>query len=296
MTPRLRRHRRHQVLRDAPAIRTAEAIVRFNGAWLSMLSLLGIALTSLGFSVTLALNAMFGPDILEVLRGPLDYLAVSAFIIISVYNGLAEKVTGPAGSLKFLDGGLTIAFLVFVAGVAWAYVHHHRSKLVVLASRAGGAARFGARWVQQRPRSWRVPSIVASSAVSGVLTYFIGRAVLVMFTVALLPFVMGYWATQSHFYVTVIEPHTCAKAVSAKDRRAAWSRAKSAEADGKDNESPSGRPYSATCVEVRSKDGGPHKGRRIIATDDSIALYDPASGAVTIVPRKDAVVTFINQL
>jgi hypothetical protein len=296
MTSDPRRNRRQQVRRYAPATRAAEAISRFNSAWLSVLSLLGIALTSLGFSVTLALNSMFGPDILEVLRGPLDYLAVSAFIIISVYNGLADRVTGPAGAVKFLDGGLAIALLVLVAGVLWAYVHHHRSKLARLASRASNAARSGGRWVKQRPHSWRVPAIMVSSAVSGMLTYFIGRAVLAMFTVALLPFVMGYWATQAHFYVTVIEPQTCAKAVSAKDRRAAWLRPASEQRVSEDGEPKSGRPYPAICVEVRSKDNGPHKGRRIIATDESIALFDPSTGAVNIVPRKDAVVAFIDKL
>lgn len=176
MTSHPRRNRRQRMRRDAPATRAAETISRFNSALLSMLSLLGIALTSLGFSVTLALNAMFGPDILEVLRGPLDYLAVSAFIIISVYNGLADRVVGPAGALKFLNGGLTIALLVLVAGVLWAYVHHHRSKLARLASRASNAARSGGRWVKQRPRSWRVPSIMISSATSGVMMYFVGPA------------------------------------------------------------------------------------------------------------------------
>ena len=62
--------------------------MRLNGARLSLLSLMGIALTSLGYSAALALKDMFGPDILEILRGPLDYLAVSSFVIISVFNGL----------------------------------------------------------------------------------------------------------------------------------------------------------------------------------------------------------------
>ena len=300
-TRSLRGSHRHRASHAAPTTRAAEAIVRFNSAWLSALSLLGVALASLGFSLTLALNAMFGPDVLEVLRGPLDYVAASSFIIISMYNEAAERMTGPGGLLRSLDAGLTIAFLVVVAGVVWAYAHHHRNKLLGLASRAGRVACTGKRWVQQRPRSWRVPSIVASSA-SGMLAYFIGRAVLVVFTVALLPFVVGYWAAQSHFYVTVIEPHACAKSVSAAGRRAAWSRATStkananANANGEGGASQDGRPYSAICVEVFSKDTGIHKGRRIIATNELIALFDPASGTVTIVPRKDAVVTFINQL
>ena len=220
-TRSLRGSHRHRASHATPTTRAVEAIVRLNSAWLSALSLLGVALASLGFSLTLALNAMFGPDVLEVLRGPLDYVAASSFIIISMYNEAAERMTGPGGLLRSLNAALTIAFLIVVAGVVWAYAHHHRNKLLGLGRRASRVARTGMRWAQQRPRSWRVPSIVASSAASGVLAYFIGRAVLVVFTVALLPFVVGYWAAQSHFYVTVIEPHACAKSVSAAGRRAA---------------------------------------------------------------------------
>jgi hypothetical protein len=60
-TRSLRDSRRHRASHATPATPAAEAIVRFNSAWLSVLSLLGIALKSLGFSLTLALNAMFGP-------------------------------------------------------------------------------------------------------------------------------------------------------------------------------------------------------------------------------------------
>jgi hypothetical protein len=287
---------RHRASHTAPTVRGPEAIVRFNGAWLSALSLLGIALTSLRFSLTLALNTMFGPDVLEVLRGPLDYLAASSFIIIATYNDAADRVTRPDGLLRSLDLGLTVAFLVLAAGVAWAFVHHHRDRLFRLASRTSSAVRSGKSWAQQRPWSWRVPSIVTASALSGALTYFVGRAALVVFTVALLPFVVGYWAAQSHFYIAVVEPHACAKSVKAADRRAAWSGATTARARGEDSPPPNGRPYGAVCVEVFSKETGTHRGRRIIATNESIALYDPASGTVQIVPRKDAVVTFVNQL
>jgi hypothetical protein len=298
-TPRPRHRRRNRPQPKAPARPIGETALRIIAIGLSAFSLIGVALTSLGFSVALALNTMFGPDILEILRGPLDYLVASAWVVVTGYIELLDRVTGPRGLLRSLDAALVVASLVAVAGVAWVYVRTHHARLRRFVSWTGTGVRSGKQWVEQRPSRWRLPAILVSSAASGALMYAVSRIVLAVFTVVLLPFVIGYRAAQLHFYATVIEPYACAESMSAQTHRArlaAELRKKEENTGSEDRAAGSDRPYRAVCVEVQSKELGIFKGRRIIATNESIALYDPATGAVKIVPRKDAVVSFIDKL
>jgi hypothetical protein len=298
-TSRPRHRRRNRAQSNSPANPIGETVSRIIAVWLSVFSLIGIALTSLGFSVALALNGMFNPDILEILRGPIDYLVASAWVVVTGYNELVDSVLGPRGMLRPLDAALVIALLVAMAGVVWVYAHKHRLRMRQLANQAGTAARSGTQWVTQRPSRWRLPAILASATASGALIYAVGWILLAVFTAALLPFAIGYRAAQLHFYVTVIEPYACAKSMSAQTHRARLAvelRKNEENISSDDRAAESSRPYRAVCVEVKSKELGTFKGRRIIATDESIALYDPVTGAVKIVPRKDAVVSFIDKL
>jgi hypothetical protein len=280
----------------ASAASRAETVAKFSAAVLGLISLLGFALSTLGFGVVLALNAMFGPDVLEVLRGPLDYLAMSTWVVVTVFNRMQAEITGPGGHALLLMAGLVLAVVVAVAGVALAYAHQHRAGLHHVANNTSAQARLGRRWVAARGWSWRVPAITASSVGSGVLLYLIVRAVPLLFALTLIPFAIGYRAAQSHFYSLVIEPSGCAKSQSAQARREQRQREEELKAAGNELAAEASASFLAVCVEVRTKELGAFRGRRVIATDESIALYDPASGAVSIVPRKDAVVTFIDKL
>jgi hypothetical protein len=271
-------------------------VAKFSAAMLGLISLLGLALSTLGFGVVLALNATFGPDVLEVLRGPLDYLAASAWVVVTLFNRMHAEINGPGGHAALLMAGLVLAVTVALAGVAVAYAYHHRANLSLAANSVSAKAQTGRWWIAPRGWSWRVPAITASAVGSGVLLYWVVRVVPILFALTLIPFVVGYRAAQHHFYSSVIEPHACAKSRSAQARREQWRREEEAKADGKEASAEASAPYLATCVEVRTKELGVFRGRRIIATDDSIALYDPASGAVSIVPRKDAAVIFIDKL
>jgi hypothetical protein len=277
------------------ATKVVAGVAQVSAALLGMLSLLVAALASTGFGLALAMGDVFGLDVLEVLHGPADYLAASAWVVVTILNGLARHVGEPQGVARAFITAFTVFVVVAIVGVIGAYAYRYRAKLAQSTQSAQQAARSSADWVAAHPRSWRVPAIILSAVLSGAVVLLIGRALLAVLTVALLTFVGGFFAAKSHFYETVIEPYECIKSRNAQVRRQQWLDAKQADERG-DPAVPTIRPYQAVCVEVHNKDLGSHRGRRILATSESIALFDPMSGTVRVVPRKDAVVTFVDTL
>lgn len=281
-----RRRRRSSRYAGASSIDLA---ARLATVVLAVLSLIGIALTSVGFGVALALNAMFGPDLLEIFSGPLDYLAASAWVIVSIFNSLAEQWSDPRKWARLVAKAMAMFVLVALIAAIAALAHTHWEKASRVARLAIEPTRRAIGWVRRERWLWRVPAVLAIAVAAAAVPLLLTRALLFVFALALGPFIVGLLAAEEHFHAAVIEPVRCASSLSAQDRR---------DRSAGKQPTPRGRPYGATCVEVKSKEVGvgSHRARRIIATGESIALFSPDSGRVVVVPRKDAIVTFVDEL
>ncbi len=268
-----------------------------------------IVLTSLGFTYAIALEATFGPDVLEILGGPLDYVAMSSWLVITAFNKLANVVQGPKGTVQLIHSAMAVAGFAFFA-IALALALDANKAAVTKRVRAlAVSSRKTWPWLAARPLlrrpaavvgtallTARRPTAVVGTALSvGFLVLLIARALLLVFGLALVPFFIGYGLAKENLHLTVIDPIQCRPSMSASARMAARAESQKAKEAGIDSAS-SHEPYLATCVRVASKEHGTLEGRRIVATRDAIALFNPKTGEVKVVPRKDSVVTFIDKL
>jgi hypothetical protein len=258
---------------------------------------LGLVLTFFGFGVALALHTRFGTDILEVLRGPSDYLAASSVVVVSAFNMIFRKLYGSAGLAELLLFGVVVCCVVAaifsIGALVWA---NRRRQLIVRTFEVVREAPVVLRHrLSMHPWAWRPAAVVGGSVVVGALPYLLGYAMMFVLTVAVVPFWLGLQLSDLHFYETVVEPYYCAPLVPAANQRAIARRTPEERREASEWREPR-EPYLAVCVEVKLDKLGTYRGRRVIATGDTIVLYDPATGRVSVLPKKDAVVSMIDKL
>ncbi len=264
---------------------------------LGIVAPLGLVLTFFGFGAALALHTRFGTDILEVLRGPSDYLAASSVVVVSAFNMMFRKLYGSAGLAELLLFAVVacclVAAIVSTGAVVWA---NRRRQLIVRTVEVVREAPVVLRHrMAMHPWAWRPAAVVGGSVFVGALPYLLVHVMLFVLTVAVVPFWLGLRLSDLHFYETVVEPYYCAPLVPAANQRAIARRTPEERRQASEWREPQ-EPYLAVCVEVTIDKLGTYRGRRIIATSDTIALYDPATGGVYVLPKKDAVVSMIDKL
>jgi hypothetical protein len=84
--PLIKPSQRHQIRqREKPAPQLlGDRITNLVALLLKLVSALGLILTFSGFGVALALASTFNTDLLEVLHGPGDFLAASAYVLLQL--------------------------------------------------------------------------------------------------------------------------------------------------------------------------------------------------------------------
>jgi hypothetical protein len=307
---------------------------------LAIVSLMGLGLACSGFGVALALTTTFELHLAEVLHGPLDYVAVSAYVVLELFTTVRAFIEDE----KYLSLLWMILGPGIVAGVAflWVCLSFFKDERVIQ-SKPVQVARTGAiglwRWVVSLGKLRRVwgylghglclvallwavfgtgrATVMAllgaaiflyviadwrSSRIGGVslgvgagyalVSHVLPHLGLTLVAVTLIPFVVSFDSAKRYIHEAVIEPVSCSPLLDAKSRRQRWMQAQM-----KSQAPAAPAPMTtAKCVQIDRKGHFVRQGREVIATADLVVLFDPISGAVQTVPRKDAVVTTIDRL
>jgi hypothetical protein len=272
----------------------AESTTRVFGAILAAISILGIALASLGFGALLALSD-FDVDPFEIMTGPSLLLAASALPIIELIGRFP-----PVDELLFRSLFLGLALTASVALAATFHLIRTRSsgRLRRFAditncaiNAATTSATRGLHAIGRSDLAWVLGLSSAAGVVgttAAVLVAWLIPSIIIIISIG--P-VIGYKMSMDYHFKLAAEPVACTRPRTASERRTAWYAHRAAP------HQPGGLRaiYTAACIEVRSRDFC-ERGRRVIATSDFVVLFDPTAGASRTLPRKDAVITSIESL
>ena len=301
-------------------------------------SFIGLILACFGFGVALALNSTFDVGSLEILHGPSDYIAASAYVVLEIFNALYAPERDQLPSILFITliifGIITVATFMLMRMLS--DPRFKKSKFVLKVRATAIKLRGWAGLISQfRPlcrrlalgflavaclfpalnfsmltvictllislvlyaiadwRAFRFAGVSLGVGAAPTLVTFISiKALPYILVVFLIPFVISLKSAERYFYEWVIEPAACRPLRSAADRRQSWLRSQLSSTSDKSQTT----EHTAKCVQIERKGGLINEGREVISTADVVVLFDPISGAVQVLPHKDAVVTTIGRL
>lgn len=268
---------------------------------LGIISLLGIAAMFFGFGFALALRR-FGVDVHQVLHGPGDYLALSVYPVIELYAYLFRiAFDGDRIGLawKVIAGTLSVVVPLYYIGRYVGRSKHFED------FREKGMTRGGPVLAKLKERLgffWP-PTLFGAIIAGGLLTIW-PLLVIAVLSIVAIPTFLGLSYANDYLYENVENTTGCQKLATAQERRTEHQEAEKAKKEGRRpqrtavaNQDDDNEPrLPAMCLKIERKGERSLYGRRVIATSESIALFDPDSGVVDVVPTKDAVVSIVGSL
>ena len=273
----------HEAGKDQPDIAKKSPWVGLT-ALLSILSLLSIALASLGYGMTFAAESVFGIPHATLFASVFELIDLSALPILSVVDGGGRIVFDVRALFTRAPASLYLVVLALLA--LWLVM-----LLVVVPTRWRPVQQLLKRAKTLRPRDWyRLPRVGDSwsqcgksfvwpltASVGFLLAAWISLVLVCGFAAALslLP-LFGYELGQAHLRRWVVEADVCTPLKTASQRTSSME-GKRVQGSG----APDGKTRRVVaCVSLIREGRIAITGRVIAASSSAIAVYDPATGAV----------------
>lgn len=262
------------------------ASARPPGNWLalsaSVISLIALVLSLLGYGVSLAVESMFGMPHAALIESGFDLIDLASFGLMHLLEGGFRTLGGLDFYLRLYASAwpalvaLIAAWLIFMV-LLW------RHKMPPKTRSPGRAAATAAAIVaQERVARERVLAVVALLLIPFTPLLAVAGVWLVVVLVALLGFIplIGLSAGVAHIEQWVVAPNQCLPQLN----RDQW--LQRIKADKKDQV----KVPAAFCVAISREGKTTLKGRVVFMTSKSVVLFDPSDGSARKVPLADAVI------
>lgn len=256
------------------------------GILLTIFSILGTGLASIGFGVAMAVNDVFSLPHETLFSSTLDLIQLSVWGISQFINGIIGiKSIWPAYTSLIINVGAP-AWLLFLC--ATVYVLFRKKMTPALIWLGDYTAKIKEKTII--PKKDDSPKVLIFKFAGFAIIWTIGVSILffTFFFVAILSAgvlifttTAGLQAGHVHIQKFVIEPKSC-RPLRTQEQRLQ-----------KNN---GNIPTYADCVAVSSDRRNLGRGRLVFATATSLLLFDPKSGTAWRVPTKDVVVETIDTL
>lgn len=261
------------------------------GKAVTLLSLLGVVLTLIGYGVALSVEERFNMPHAALFGSTFELLELSVWAVLQFLNNLPAALVMSklywAGLL-----GVWIPALILLASWIGIVLFVKRQRSNVSEGKFSTYIR-----ILIKPPSFKTESkrmllgrgvayallFLASAPLFFIFWVMLLVAVIVIFTFA--P-IVGLAAGQAHIGDYVVGPSACTSLLNRDARRVSDKTRTQADKDVK----------TATCISVTKDDKPLGRGRVVFATSEAVVLYDPVSGVVRRVPIKDAVVEVMDSL
>lgn len=237
----------------------------------------------MGFGVAFALTR-FGLDIFEVLHGPSDYLTASSLVVVMLFTSLTEMPREDLRLWPFV--GIVCGAALIGVAFGWLLTLPATARSSLTSVRPLVRDATGRWWARQRRWVQVVLIDLIFIAAPGTAVVALWLALVLASTGVSILTTIGYRAATKYLHEVIVKPKTCASLFDAEKRRALHLDPSLA-----DKLTP-----GALCLQVEAKGFQAIRGRRVIATSEVIVLFDPDTGVVRTVPRKDAIVTTVSGL
>jgi len=267
---------------------TDKVKTRSSVAWgITVISLVSLVLTLLGFGVALAIESDFGVPHETVYSSVFDLIGLSVYALLSLVMGLGKITWGPLLEQAW-PPALLVAVGTFSCISCLAYLKGQSSRIQTMRRRL--RRYFG----QPTPNDSTIDLLRKGAGVSGLfggivlITPFLLIAALIIITVliSIVP-MFGMQAGKSYFRKYVVTPTVCAPV---KSRSAMMQ-------DGSKPEKKGASPVSpATCVALLKDETQVAIGRVVVSTTGAIVLFEPFSGAVRRIPTNELTVVPVSDI
>lgn len=237
------------------------------------ISLMGVALTLIGFGVILARANSFGLEARDISNSPIEFLMASADFIVEFLNGYGDFFNDELLWFHLLrvDGAISAGLAVFIFA-CYRVRKRHSAQMQRLTRKSISILheplrKLGIHYV------WYVFITFFGVIAPSVLTWILANIVMLgaVITIVILPF-LGFSAEIAVIQKYILEPKGC------KQFRI-WNANIKKPANG------------AMCLRVLNKEGKEiARGRRIARNTEQLFLYQKATGKVGSIPIRDAIV------
>jgi VIT1/CCC1 family predicted Fe2+/Mn2+ transporter len=259
-------------------------------AWgITVISLVSLVLSLLGFGVALAIETDFGVPHETVYSSVFDLIGLSVYALLSLVMGLGKITWGPLLEQAW-PPALLVAVGTFACTCCLAYLKGQSSRIQTMRRRLR-------RYLgQPTPNDSTSDLLRKGAAVSGLfggivlITPFllIGALIIITVLISIVP-MFGMQAGKSYFRKYVVTPTVCAPV---KSRLAMMQ-----DQDGSKPEKKAASPVSsATCVALLKDETQVAIGRVVVSTTGAIVLFEPFSGAVRRIPTNELTVVPVSDI
>lgn len=272
----------------APISYTDKVKTRSAVAWgITVISLISLILTLLGFGVALAIETDFGIPHETVYSSVFDLIGLSVYALLSLVMGLGKITWGPLLEQAW-PPALLVAAGMFACVGCLVYLKAQSSRIQTMRRRL--RPYFG----QPTPNDSTTDLLRKGAGVSGLfggmvlITPFLLICALMIITVliSIVP-MFGMQAGKSYFQKYVVTPTVCTPVKSRSARMQDWS---------KPEKKGASTVSSATCIALLKDENQVAIGRVVVSTTEAIVLFEPVSGAVRRIPTNELTVLPVNDI
>lgn len=241
---------------------------------LAIISLVGIALTLIGYGVALAKADKFGLEVTDICRSPVEFLVASSDFILALFENL-DKFTerGFAPRELILVEGFGLGIVLVIVYSLYRGLLNTRRKRIALGSRARTLATPMGSFIEKFHLKYFFVAGVGALVPWAAFWFFSALIIFSLVAVAILP-ILGFTAGEALVMKYIISPTRCHQYIKARP-------------------SPKSTfgEVGAVCVRVLNKDGNEiARGRRIARNSEQLFLYYKESGKVMSIPVRDLIV------
>jgi hypothetical protein len=271
---------------ETPGATTPSAPSKPASNWLalsaSVISLIGLVLTLLGYGVSLAVESMFGMPHAALIESGFDLLDLASFGLMQFLEGGYQALGGLDLYLRLYASAwptlvaLIVAWLIFMV-LLWRRKVSRKMRLPIQAVVPANATAAHKRVARQRVLAAVALLLIPFTPLLAV----VGVWVVVVFVAILgvIP-VIGMSAGVAHVEQWVVAPDRCMPRLN----RDQWLQRMKA------NKKEQIQVPGAFCVAIIREGKAPLKGRVVFMTSKSVVLFDPSDGSARKVPLTDAVI------
>lgn len=272
----------------APIANTDKVKIGSTMTWgITVISLVSLVLTLLGYGVALAIETDFGLPHETVYSSVFDLIGLSVYALISLVTGLGNITWGPLLEQAWRPA-LFVAAGMFAFIGCLVYLKAQTPRIQTLRSRL--RRYFG----QPTPHDSTADLLRKGAGVSGLFGgmvlitpfFLVGTLMVIIILISIVP-MFGMEAGRSYFRKYVVTPTVCQPVKSRSVMMLAWS---------KPEKKAASPVSSASCIALLKDETQVANGRVVVSTAGAIVLFDPFSGAVRRIPTNELTILPVNNI